>query len=104
MKHSDEFLQRAVAESEMSWECGWRPWMGPEPEPTPEERAAVQAARAEAKRRWLALVEAGAFDEPPFLGPPWGPVAAPAEQNGTPSANGHPAPATAVSPSPSAPA
>lgn len=50
-------------------------WPDMRPVETPEERAAFQAAYAEATRRGLALVEAGAFDEPPFNEPPYGVLA-----------------------------
>ncbi|MBX9627106.1 MAG: hypothetical protein K2X82_25110 [Gemmataceae bacterium] len=61
------FLAAAEAEDQYeSISAGWRPWMGPRPEPTPEQRAARDAADAESFQRFLAAAE----------GEPAGPVLA----------------------------
>lgn len=94
----------AIEEAGMDCSAGWRPWMGPRKEPPPEEVAAHEAATA----AWREQAIATLLEEPDFPGGLIaGPVphtpAPPTDRNGTPSANGHPAPA-AVSPSPSGPA
>jgi hypothetical protein len=55
MSTADErFLAAARDEGDGNISAGWRPGMGPRPEPTPEERAAFDAAMGEADRRFLA--------------------------------------------------
>ena len=55
MSTADErFLAACADEGDGNISAGWRPWMGPRPEPTPDERAAADAAIEAAKARFRA--------------------------------------------------